>query len=45
MERSVLNSVQVAWMGLAGKGGTNRNRQIDTGIPLKESNRWREVRR
>lgn len=43
--RTVLDSVQVVWMGLAGKGGTNRNRQIDTGIPLKESNRWRGVRR
>lgn len=31
--------------GAEGEDGTNRNRQIDTGIPLRESNRWRGVRR
>lgn len=26
------------------ENGINRNRQIDTGIPLRESNRWRRAR-
>lgn len=30
--------------GARGENGINRNRQIDTGIPLRESNRWRRAR-